>query len=148
MMKLYHFTPAHMVEDVLRQGLTKGLIPILDDQTGRPLGFQGSCQWLTSDKNFNAQSWATSQLIGQDRTAYRLTIIVPKTHRKELWQAHQYLPHLNPGTRHLITDWEGSECWYLFLGKIPSGWIRDAQKQPISLLLNHYNQQKPQFNIG
>ncbi len=124
-MKLYHFAPEHMVEGILHEGLTKGTIPMQDDER---ISFFGPCQWLTADKDFNAQSWATSKLIDYDRTAVRLQISIPKSHRHKLKSALE-MERVLP-IQGLVTGWPGSENWYVFLGSIPRGWIRQVAKKP------------------
>lgn len=128
-MKLYHFTAAHLVSSIQRNGLTMGQLPILD-KDGNLVSVISPCQWLTSDGDWDKQSWATKNLINYDRTAYRLLFSIPKAHRKQLFKAHDFLPNLPTPTQRLITDWEGSEHWYLFFGKIPRGWIREVQQRP------------------
>lgn len=130
-MKLYHFAPAHSVKSILNNGLTLGKLPILDSNGGL-VSLISPCQWLTKDGDWDNQSWATQQLISYDRTAFRLLISIPKAHRHLLINAYDYLPQLPVPTKRLITDWEGSEHWYLFLGRIPRGWIRKVEQRPIS----------------
>lgn len=127
-MRLYHFAPEQLIESILSEGLTLGKIPVLhEDGT---LTFRGPCQWLTKDGDWNNQSWATQQLITYDRTAYRLQISIPKAHRHLLINAYDYLPQLPVFSKSLITDWKGSENWYLFSGRIPRGWIRKVEQKP------------------
>lgn len=127
-MKLYHFTPAHLVESILKNGLTLGKLPIALEN-GK-ISFLWPCQWLTSNGDWGMQSWATSQLINYDRTAYRLTVKIPKAHREYLREAWEYCYRL-PGLAYkLVDDWPGSEHWYVFLGRIPPGWIRRVEKKP------------------
>jgi len=124
--KLYHFSPAHLVESIQANGLTLGKLPIIDEGKGIVRLFS-PCQWLTKEKNFNSQSWATRNIVTYDRTAFRIILAIPKSHRAVLCRAHDYLPQLPKDSQRLITDWEGSEHWYLFFGNIPSGWIRKIE---------------------
>jgi len=128
-MKLYHFTPEHLLKRVLSGGITLGKIPILDER-GNVKSFVTNCQWLTSDGDWDKQSWATSQLINYDRTAYRLLVKIPKSSRNKLCKAHDILNQLPMPSQRLITDWPGSDNWYLFFGRIPPGWIRQVDKKP------------------
>jgi len=127
-MKFYHFTPAHLLESVLNNGLTMGKLPILDE-AGNPVSFISPCQWLTDDGDWDTQSWATRKLVPYNRTAFRLLIVISKSSRKLLWRAYECLPHLPSPTQRLITDWEGSEHWFLFFGRIRSGWIRKVDSK-------------------
>lgn len=126
-MKLYHFAPVHMLQSILSNGLTLGRLPIVDDNGNMLL--ISPCQWLTKDGRWDKQSWATQQLVDYDRTAYRLLISIPKSHRKSLVKAHDYLPQLPGENKRLITDWEGSENWFLYFGRIPPGWIRKVEQK-------------------
>lgn len=122
-MKLYHFAPAHLLKGIQKQGLVLGSLPII---TETKIDLVRPCQWLTSDGDFNSQSWATRGLVQYDRTAVRLKMVIPKTARGKLWNAHDLLPQIPEESRRLITDWDGSEHWYLFFGRIPPGWIREV----------------------
>ncbi len=122
-MKLYHFTAEHLVDHILKQGITRGVFPVLDEN-GRLQFFINPCQWLTDDPNWDTQSWATREKIGYDRTAVRLTVVIPKEHRHLLVRAYDYLSCLPKHLHRIVTDWPGSEHWYMFLDKIPPGWIR------------------------
>lgn len=126
-MKLYHFTASRFVEEIKKDGLTLGQMPIF---TKTKTILMGPCQWLTSDGRFDRQNWATRQLIDYDRTDVRLTVTIPKTARDKLCRAYDLLPHLPEEGRRIITDWEGSENWYLFFGRIPPGWIREIVEKP------------------
>jgi hypothetical protein len=136
-MKLYHFTPEFLLNRILSEGVTLGKIPILDS-SGNVKSFATGCQWLTSDGGWDKQSWATSQLINYDRTACRMMIKIPKSSRDKLCKAHDILDQLPKSSQRLITDWQGSENWYLFFGRIPPGWIRQVDKKPGDLReVNH-----------
>lgn len=130
-MKLYHFTPAHLAERVIRNGITLGRLPVrLTD--GR-IFLLSNCQWLTSDGNFDSQSWATQQIVKYDRTAVRFKVVIPKTSRKNLASASEFAEVIKkqlPGPAHrIITDWQGSENWFLYFGRIPAGWIREVSEK-------------------
>jgi hypothetical protein len=129
-MKLYHFTSEHLLPDILKQGITLGVLPIFNEQL-KQYEFLTPCQWLTKDSDFNNQSWATSHILGYDRTAFRITVVIPKHHRSKLWSAYDYLPKLPGENKRLIKDWTGSKDWYLFFGKIPRGWIREVKSKAV-----------------
>ena len=44
-MKLYHFTAEHLVDHILKQGITRGVFPVLDEN-GRLQFLINPCQWL------------------------------------------------------------------------------------------------------
>lgn len=122
-MILYHFCPEHLKDSILKNGLKFGAYPLVSSN-----GFVKNVQWLTSEKDADKQSWATSYLIPYSRTAYRLTVDIPKSYHKKLIQAHKYVERFESMDRKLVTDWQGSEEWYVYLGKIPPKWIIGCRK--------------------
>jgi hypothetical protein len=129
-MRLYHFTAEHLVKQILTFGLLNGKIPIFAPN-GRLALFAGFCQWLTDNGDWDTQTWATKQLIPYDRTAFRLTIEIPHESLGQLFRAHDFFRRLPESpTQRLLTDWEGSERWYIFHGTILPGWIRAVEKRP------------------
>lgn len=124
-MILYHFCPAHMVQSILDEGLTKGKFPVLGD---RHYSFMDNCQWLTDEKDPQSQSWNTSQLIPYSRTACRLTIHIPDSHHKKLVLATDYVKPLPVEAQGIVLDWEGHTHWYIFKGRIPVKWIVGCKK--------------------
>jgi hypothetical protein len=129
-LRLYHFTAEHLIKPILASGLLDGKIPIFTPN-GRLALFMGLCQWLTDNGDWDAQTWATKQLISYDRTACRLTIEIPHEEMGQLFRAYDFFKRLPQGpTQRLLTDWEGSERWYIFHGTIPPGWIRAVEKRP------------------
>lgn len=127
-MLLFHFCPAHMADAIMRDGLSLGKLPvILDNGT---LLYDG-CQWLTEEPDPDRQSWATSEGIGYSRTACRISIWIPKRHLRHLWKATDLVPLLPPMSKTIISDWEGSEKWYAYLGIIPAKWIQKTEHMNI-----------------
>jgi hypothetical protein len=123
-MKLYHFAPTYLLEGIQKNGLTKGTFPVI--RKYGPMRLLGPCQWMTNDMDFNNQSWATTrELIDYDRNDVRLMISIPKSSRIRLVRACDFIKGFPEDSRHIVTDWPGSEHWYLYLGNIPSGWIRE-----------------------
>jgi len=120
-MRLYHFTSVHLLGGIRKNGLTLGCLPIITETKTVLIRL---CQWLTSDGDFNAQSWATSETISYDRTAVRLAIEIPVKYHDKLINAHDFVKLMPGASKRLITDWEGSENWYLFFGVIPPKWIK------------------------
>lgn len=127
-MLLYHFCPAHLVEAIKCEGITLGKLPvILDSGT---LLYDG-CQWLTEEADPTKQSWATNHAIGYSRTAYRISIWIPKRHVRHLWKAEDLVPLLPERSRPIIADWPGSDAWYIYLGKMPASWIQKIERMNI-----------------
>jgi hypothetical protein len=87
-------------------------------------------QWLTANPSFE-QSWNGRVLVKYDRAAYRLTISIPKDSRGQLFP---FVPVYRQalGVR-MIPDFDADEdCknWFVFIGKVKAGWIRDIAKRP------------------
>lgn len=118
-MTLYHFTPAHMKDSILREGLRKVGYPMFSRRE-----FVFGVQWLTAEKDPHKQSWATSHRIPYSRTAYRLTLDIPENRRgNKLLPAREWVKQLPEEDQPLVLIWEGSEDWYVYLGNIPPKWI-------------------------
>ena len=117
-MKLYHFTSKHHVQGCLDKGLRLGVIPI----QGPPdkLTFIKEMQWLTQNPE-KAQSWNENSTLPYDRTEYRLTVKIPKAHRRKLipWRL---IEDMSP----ILSSDGDPDNWYVFDGIIKPGWIRDV----------------------
>ena len=124
-MRLYHFCPAHMVEEIRNEGLRFGKFPLME--YGRVKMIAG-IQWLTLEEDPNKQSWATSNMIPYSRTAFRLTIEIPESQTENLRNAAELVSSLHPRQREFVDAWEGSGMWYIFRGVIPPEWIVEAIK--------------------
>lgn len=77
--KLYHFCAGFCVDSIKELGLILGICPV---DLGDKVKFIPKCQWLTSNPDPQKQSWATSHTLNYSRTAYRLTVVIPRNHRK------------------------------------------------------------------
>ena len=119
-MVLYHFCAKCFLPGILRDGLTKGGTPIIEDGMMR---LQMGHQWLTAEKDHRKQSWNTHNLISYSRTAVRLTVSIPDSYRKKLVKAADLVKTLPPDGRYIINDYAGSEAWYIYKGRIPPKWI-------------------------
>ena len=123
-MILYHFCAAHMLPAILKEGLTLGRWPII----GANVQTWPKSQWLTKNADPTKQSWATQNLISHSRTAYRLTVRIPDNYRKKLVQARVQMMNFPQKDRAIITEWPGSDDWYVYLGNIPPTWIVGCRK--------------------
>ena len=123
--KLYHFTSALHVEGCIKEGINKGSIPLY--KNGK-FGLLPGWQWLTESPDFK-QVWANTEFttLPYDRTAFRLTVIIPKTAQKQLFR---WLDICNkfPIDRHL-NAYGDPENWFVFQGRIKPGWIRQVEQK-------------------
>lgn len=117
---IYHFCAAHMKDNILAEGLTKGYFPYWEGNNLKPIP---QCQWLTTDPDPRNQSWATQHLINYSRTAFRLTIVIPKSHHKKLVRALDFVRNMPVQDQQLVTGWAGGDKWYIYRGNIPAKWI-------------------------
>ena len=119
-MVLYHFCAKRFLPGILRDGLTKGGTPIIENGIMR---LQMGHQWLTAEKDPRKQSWNTHNLVTYSRTAVRLTVNIPDSYRKKLVNATDLVKTIPPEGRYIITEYAGSEAWYIYKGRIPPKWI-------------------------
>jgi hypothetical protein len=129
-MKLYHFTAAHLIDRIKKEGITLGGIPLSLPPHPR---VEWGYQWLTSNPDFK-QAWCDPEYktLPYNRNDYRITVSIPKTSHDTLirwiplWERLQkYIPiikHLN--------DYGDPENWYVFYGRIPMGWFREITINP------------------
>lgn len=131
-MKLYHFTPLHLVAPIQSEGLTRGVIPW---RRGSRRGFIYNSQWLTTNPDFS-QSWCDPQYttLPYDRSAARFEVVIPKASRKIL------IPWLEVCKRmkwnEMIEDLNycgGAESWWIFNGRIKPAWLRGIEYKEMQL---------------
>lgn len=125
---LYHFCPAHAVEKIKREGITRGRLPWNLDKQGNPTflthisgdprvkgpGFQ----WLTQNPSFD-QPFCLLGTLPFPKNAFRVTVVIPR----ELVARLSYWPDMckraNPDCRDAINnpavDWQN---WFVFYGRI------------------------------
>ena len=122
-MKLYHFTAKHLLDSILKEGLTKGAIPLM---TPKGMQLATPVQWLTTNKDFE-QVWNTKLIIKYDRNDVRLTVKIPNTELgKNLikWTDFASLPEMQ-ATAQSLNDKEGDfNNWYIYAGIVKKHWIR------------------------
>lgn len=119
-MVLYHFCAKHFLPGILLDGLTLGSTPVFENGL---LRLEIGQQWLTAEKDPEKQSWNTHNLVTYSRTAVRLTVRIPDSYRKKLVKATDLAKTLPPEGRYIITDYDGSDAWYIYKGRIPPKWI-------------------------
>ena len=124
-MKLYHFTSPLHVDGCLKNGIIKGVIPIYKD--GK-YGLIPGYQWLTSNPKFH-QEWANTEYttLPYDRTAYRLTVVIPKAARDRLFRWFDICDKLP--IDEAMNAYGDPENWFVFQGRIKPGWIRRVEQK-------------------
>jgi hypothetical protein len=122
-MKLWHFTAAHLLPSILREGLTRGMIPLSDDPPRLLPGFQ----WLTRNPAWEQACLEGTGRLPYSRTEVRLTVVVPKADHAQL------LPWLSVCRQvplHEVLNSLGDpENWMLFRGRVKPAWIRRVERR-------------------
>ena len=125
-MKLYHFTAKHLLDSILKEGLTKGAIPLI---TPSGLRLATPVQWLTTNKDFD-QVWNTKLIIKYDRNDVRLTVKIPNTELGRnliKWTDFIVIPEMQ-ATAQSLNDKEGDfNNWYIYAGIVKKHWIRNIE---------------------
>ena len=125
-MNLYHFTSRHHIKPILTEGLTLGMIPLLIDPIKLIPGFQ----WLTKNKSFK-QEWCDPKYssLSYKRNDYRITIKIPKSHRKYLIHWMYYFNKKLKGTgAEALNTFGDPENWYVYKGVIKPTWFKKVIK--------------------
>lgn len=133
-MKLYHFTSPLHIEDVRREGITLGAVPMFDGNLRLVPGHQ----WLTVDPRFDQQHWATRNVVKYDRAAHRITVKIPRSAGGLLtpWAIFAEFLVKHGAERQFIQELNsvgGSEHWYIYSGGIRPGWLREVVSKPAEL---------------
>lgn len=130
-MKLYHYTarhhldggPGHAGPGILRYGLLPNVHPYID-VTG--------LVWLTDDPCWE-QPWSTRPVPGMDcdRTEVRVEVVLPKASRRLLkpWRDVRPLV-LTEGMADDLERFADPSRWFLFVRRVPPGWIRRVETRP------------------
>ena len=135
-MKLYHFTPTHLLDDIKIMGLTRGMIPILKSGRNgdRKEDFKviPGYQNLTVNKAFN-QSWEEQSSLPYRRNAVRITVKIPKNYRCNLFYWLRFCDAVNLNSARVLNSYGDPENWYVYRGKIPPKWFRAIDFRPGTL---------------
>jgi hypothetical protein len=134
-MKLFHFTSAHHISGVLRDGIALGVIPILRDCGDGQCQLHGArrgCQWLTSNPSWE-QAWATQEKVKYDRCAFRIRVSIPKSARSHLIPWAEAAVKLDVGVDSVtILNSTGNPAeWWIYSGVIPTTWLRNVDRKPV-----------------
>lgn len=125
-LKLFHFTSRHHIQGCLKEGLTKGVIPLSVD----PPILVKDFQWLTTNKTFD-QSWCRYGTLPYNRNDYRITVKIPKNKRNLLIRWMLLCKHEKFKLSAMALNSQGDpNNWYLFKGIVKPKWFRDVIENP------------------
>lgn len=134
-MRLYHYTAQHHVDGgaghpgpgILCSGLLPNIHPYID--------LIGGMVWLTDSKEWS-QSWSARDVpvpgFGPcNRTEARVEVVIPKADRFRLkpWREVRWRV-LTDGLRRDLEAYGDPEHWYVYVGRIPSAWVRGVESRP------------------
>jgi hypothetical protein len=126
--RLYHFCPRWMLNDILKQGLTLGKIPYWSEIMGS-VQFVRGYQWLTKNSDWK-QSWCEHSTLPYRRDEVRLTVELPQYPTGRILPWLEYcLVHPDQLQKDLNAygdPWN----WVLFRGNIEPGWIEKHELNP------------------
>jgi hypothetical protein len=125
-MKLYHFCAPQFLEGIQQRGLTLGRTPFYEE--GGKTAFLARTQWMTVNPEFK-QAWNGMVALRYDRTAFRLTFVIPKSAQKHIltWPELKNRLIRNFGEGCILRDFESgqdTENWRIFVGRVKPGWLR------------------------
>jgi len=130
-MKLYHFCSRHHIEQIKKQGLTLGRIPIPDITLQQVNGFVKPCQWLTENPDF-IQSWEQYSSLPYRRNDYRITIKIPKGHRDKLhrWEGICESTARLKRAAMILNMFGDPENWWCYMARVKPNWFREIKSHP------------------
>jgi len=119
---LYHFTTATNADAIKKNGLTKGVTPVNEDEK---IAFIQHTQWLTIDPDVQNQSWATR---GRTQAVVKVNIPVPLA-KEKLIPFDIFCAALGERkVKGFDAKPELTKYWYVYLGTIPPQWIVSVRK--------------------
>jgi hypothetical protein len=126
-MKLYHWTAAHLIEGIKRDGLTRGRTPFFNEETNE-LDFLEGHIWLTSDGNYESQKWAIPVSINYSRRAWRIEVNIPGHRLGSVWSMKRVCEMLGDGKLPGFDDHpEMTDYWYVHMGAIPRQYFKQIR---------------------
>lgn len=126
-MRLFHFCSKHNLAGILKEGITKGVTPIVIN--GKFAYFAHGFQWLTVNPSFE-QAWDTQTTLTYKRTDHRLTVKIPKDRAKNLFKWTDFKGNpLFQETYNILSSHGDPENWYIYIANIKTSWIREIINQ-------------------
>lgn len=127
----YHFTAAHLIPGILKQGIRKGVLPWSMDQKGR-VGMRAGWQWLTEASHWE-QEWARPSPFSKlpwRRDEIRITVRFPDRFPGQLISWPEVDRAHRPDSADFINTFADARNWWLYYGAIPPLWFVAIEKNP------------------
>lgn len=121
-MDLYHFTADLFIKGIRKEGLTKGVMPVIRNGKNGLLSY---VQWLTVNGEFK-QAFCEGSSLSYDRAENRLRVVVPENFRKNLLKWDLFKAMVIVQGFDIFPEFDNhDDCknWFVYLGKIPPQWI-------------------------
>lgn len=128
-MRLYHFTAAHLLPSIRREGLTRGFFV---RTAGSEVIYDTHRIWLTSSPDWR-QPWCDLRYssLPFDRTATRILLSIPEENKPAL-ERWVDIAHSCPLAVDLNAFCQPQD-WWLYNGRIPPEWFEQIDLKPAAL---------------
>lgn len=129
-MKLFHFCSKVHVRSIKTEGLTKGSIPLCNED-GFPVSKIPGLQWLTSNPDWG-QEWEAGSSLPYRRNDFRIVVSIPKSHRDKLMKWDVLCEQVDSlaDTAKVLNAFGDPENWYVYADRIKPGWFRGIDSHP------------------
>jgi hypothetical protein len=128
-MKLYHFCAGHMLDGIRREGLTRGVMPVVKGNEVRPVN---GYQWLTVNPSWE-QSWEMYSTLKYRRNDFRITVKIPKENKLLVkWTELCKFPFMQE-TASGLNIYGDPGNWFVYCGNIKPACFREIIMNPVLL---------------
>ena len=126
-MKLYHFTPEHLLFGIKQEGICKGKIPVLLGHT-TVLGFMNG-NWFTANPAW-LQEWCNPEYssLPYDRSAVRLTLDFPEDFPVIQWE--KFAVGKLSTTAKILGEFADPSNWWISEDPVPVDFIQAVDFKP------------------
>lgn len=132
-MILSHFTSRYSINKIKAGGIKLCRVPWKINEHNGKVDMMGGLQWLTLDNDWDQQDWSVPGLLAEfpiRKTDYRVTVAIPSL------ASHNCIPWALFAQKHglpvdeYFQTFPSRKWWYVYIGKIPPGWIVESVRNP------------------